>query len=56
MIKTQQNKFLKQYEATMYMDEIKYTYKPCKFVLMKSIHETKKGIFFEAQNQNQNQN
>ena len=28
----------------MYMDEIKHTYKSCKLVLIKSIHETERCI------------
>ena len=34
----------------MHMDEIKYTYRPCKLILMKSIHETERCIL-EIQNQ-----
>ena len=33
------------------MDEIQYTYKPCKLVLIKSIHETERCTL-ETQNQN----
>ena len=45
----------------MYMDEIQYTYKSCKLILMKSIHETDRCILensktqryiLETQNQN----
>ena len=44
MIEIHQNKLFKQYEVTMYMNEIQYTYKPCKLVMMKSIHETERCI------------
>jgi len=41
--------FSKQYESSLYMDEIQYTYKPCKLVLILSIHETERYIL-ETQN------
>jgi len=31
-------------KSSMYIDEIQYTYKPWKLLLMKSIHETKRCI------------
>ena len=34
------NNFFYIYEPSMYMDEIQYTYKPCKLLFMESIHET----------------
>ena len=40
----------------MYMDEVQYTKKPCKLLLMKSIHETKRYILENPKRLNRNQN